>query len=77
MAAEKCRSVGGYLATPRDPEELSFVLTAVRSIPSLANLTSYWRLGVVDNMQGHGHTGFCQGGYEVTTVRLCQCDDVS
>ena len=55
LAAQQCRSVTGYLATPTDLEELTFVQTVIRGIPSLATLTG-WRLGVTDILQGQGNT---------------------
>ncbi|XP_070175352.1 uncharacterized protein [Littorina saxatilis] len=51
QAAKQCFSVGGYLATPRDLEELTFLITTTKSVPSLSTF-SHWRLGVMDMMQG-------------------------
>ncbi|KAK7487478.1 hypothetical protein BaRGS_00021319, partial [Batillaria attramentaria] len=50
-AADFCRRVRGYLATPRDSDEASFLIRVIRGVPSLWNHTK-WRIGILDPMDG-------------------------
>ncbi|KAK7487476.1 hypothetical protein BaRGS_00021317, partial [Batillaria attramentaria] len=51
-AANFCRNVSGYLATPRDEAEVSFLARVIQGIPRLWTFGE-WRIGILDLMDGN------------------------